>query len=594
MGLADSVVGDGVGAEHGNGNEPVDFQRVKFAYRRSPDQDGVHPVRHPVVIVGAGPVGLTLAIDLAQKGVPVVVLDNDCALSAGSRAICFAKRTLEVFDRLGCGDLMVAKGVSWNLGKVFFREAQIYSFSLLIDAGHERPAFINLQQYYVEGFLVERARALPLIDLRWMNSVVGIEQHADHVALTIDTPDGRHDLTCEWLAACDGSRSAVRELIGEQSKGRMFRDRFLIADVRIKLERPAERWFWFDPPFHPNQSVLLHMQPDGVWRIDFQLGWDADPLEEKKPHNIIPRVKALLGDSTPFELEWASVYTFACQRMDRFRHGRVVFAGDSAHGVSPFGARGANSGVQDAENLAWKLAMVVQGQAPDGLIDSYAAEREYAADENIRHSTRSTDFITPKSEISRMFRDAVLVLARQHPFARTLVNSGRLSTPTILVGSPLSTPDSAQFGGAMVPGTAAADAPVTVANRFNGVDVGQVSDGWLLRHIKGAFTLLVYGHEVAEHIERFAADTARQPPVTVVLVLPRGCVFEGGPPNTLVDRDGCVADRYDMLLGTVYLLRPDQHVCARWRHPSTEDLYSALRRATALTGTGTGIGGDCQ
>ena len=575
MGLADRLVADGAS------NEPVDFQRLRFAYRRSPEQNDAPPVRRPVVVVGAGPVGLALAIDLAQKGVPVVVLDSDCALSIGSRAICFAKRTLEVFDRLGCGEPMVSKGVSWNVGKVFFRESQIYSFNLLTEGGHERPAFINLQQYYVEGFLVERAAALPLIDLRWMNSVVGVEQHTDRVVLTIDTPDGHYDLICEWVAACDGSRSTVRELIGEQSKGRVFRDRFLIADVRIKLERPAERWFWFDPKFHPNQSVLMHMQPDGIWRIDFQLGWDADPLEEKKPHNIIPRVKALLGDNVPFELEWVSVYTFACERMDRFRHGRVVFAGDSAHGVSPFGARGANSGVQDAENLAWKLALVVQGQAPDRLIDTYAAEREYAADENIRHSTRATDFITPKSEISRMFRDAVLVLARKHPFARTLVNSGRLSTPTILLGSQLCTPDSDEFGGAMVPGAAAVDAPVTLTHS----DKELVDrNGWLLRHINGEFTLLVYGYEVPDRVTLFAVNTACQPPVIVVHVLPRGCAAIGGSPNTLVDRDGCVAERYGMIFGTVYLLRPDQHVCARWRQPSAQDLHSALRRAIALTG----------
>jgi len=575
MGLANPVVADV------DSNEAVDFQRLRFEYRRSPDQNGTPPVRRPVVVVGAGPVGLALAIDLAQKGVPVVVLESGCALSTGSRAICFAKRTLEIFDRLGCGEPMVAKGVSWNVGKVFFREAQIYSFDLLTEAGHERPAFINLQQYYVEGFLAERAAALPLIDLRWMNSVGGIEQHPDHVVLTIDTPDGRYDLGCDWVAACDGSRSTVRELIGEQSKGRVFRDRFLIADVRIKLQRPAERWFWFDPPFHPNQSVLVHMQPDGIWRIDFQLGWDADPLEEKKPHNIIPRIKALLGDGVPFELEWASVYTFACQRMDRFRHGRVVFAGDSAHGVSPFGARGANSGVQDAENLAWKLALVVQGQAPDELIDTYGAEREYAADENIRHSTRATDFITPKSEISRMFRDAVLVLARQHPFARTLVNSGRLSSPTILLGSRLCTPDTSEFGGAMVPGAVAADAPVTLTDSRN---EGNERNGWLLRHINGVFTLLVYGYEMPECVTQMVVDMARQPLVTVVHVLPRGCVAGGASPNTLIDRDGCVAKRYDMFPGTVYLLRPDQHVCARWRQASTEDLHRALRRACALTG----------
>jgi 3-(3-hydroxy-phenyl)propionate hydroxylase len=543
----------------------VDFRRLEFEYARHPDQDAPTPARHPVVVVGAGPVGLALAIDLAQRRVPVVLLDNDHTLSTGSRAICFAKRTLEIFDRLGCGDVMVAKGVSWKVGRVFFRDAEVYNFDLLAESGHARPAFINLQQYYVEGYLAQRAAQLPLIDLRWVNKVVGVTQHADHARLTIETPDGRYDLVAEHLVACDGSRSAVRELIGQSAAGRVFRDRFLIADVKMQMNRPAERWFWFDPSFHPNQSVLLHMQPDNVWRIDFQLGWDADPEIEKRPENIIPRVKALLGADAEFELEWASVYTFACQRMARFRHGRVLFAGDSAHGVSPFGARGANSGVQDADNLGWKLALVLQRAAPDALLDSYADEREAAADENILNSTRATDFITPKSEISRLFRDAVLELAREHPFARTLVNSGRLSVPATLHASALNTPDSAPFSGKMVPGAAAADAPVLLADG---------SDGWLLHALGDGFNALVFDSDAP--LRGAAPDGV---PFSIVHIARRGAV---ATPGQWVDRDGLIAERYDLRAGSVVLLRPDQHVCARWREPSADALRQALRRALAL------------
>ena len=151
----------------------MDYQGLVLDYVRSPDQDAPRPVRHPVVVVGAGPVGLSAAIDLAQQGVPVVLLDDDNRLSTGSRAICFAKRTLEIFDRLGCGQRMVDKGVTWNLGKVFFHDEPVYGFNLLPEAGHQRPAFINLQQYYVEGYLFERARALPNLEIRWKHQVTG-------------------------------------------------------------------------------------------------------------------------------------------------------------------------------------------------------------------------------------------------------------------------------------------------------------------------------------------------------------------------------------------------------------------------------------
>jgi len=540
----------------------VDYQKRVFDYRPSADQAAPTPVRRPVAVVGAGPVGLALAIDLAQRGIPVVLLDKDCTLSAGSRAICFAKRTLEIFDRLGCGQAMVDKGVCWSVGRVFFRNQQVYRFDLLPEGGHARPAFINLQQYYVEGFLAERAAQLPLVDLRWKNAVVAAQPHDDHVVLTVDTPDGPYALEAEYVAACDGSRSTLRRLLGLETRGRTFRDRFLIADVRMKHEAPAERWFWFDPEFHPNQSVLLHRQPDGVWRIDFQLGWDADPEEEKKPENIIPRVKALLAQSAlkdfEFELEWASVYTFACLRMERFRHGRVLFAGDAAHGVSPFGARGANSGVQDADNLGWKLAAVLGRQAPDRLLDTYAAEREFAADENIRQSTRSTDFITPKSPVSRLFRDAVLELARTQPFARTLVNSGRLSTPATLVDSTLNTADVDAFAGAMVPGAPAVDAPVSLPD-------GRAAN--LLSRLGAGFTLLFAGVPPAELRDVDGAGVA-------FTLLAIGI--------DIGDPEGLLARRYDLHPGSAILLRPDQHVCARWRQVDAGRVGAAIRHALAL------------
>jgi 3-(3-hydroxy-phenyl)propionate hydroxylase len=525
----------------------------EYAYRQSDEQHTGTVKRHPVVIIGAGPVGLTQALDLAQRGVPCVILDDNNTVSVGSRAVCYAKRTLEVWDRLGLGEEFAAKGVQWKLGKVFFRDDLAYTFDLLPEAQHKMPAMINYQQYYLEERMVHDCDASPLVDLRWKHKVLSIEQGDDVATLTVETPDGIFKMEAQWVIAADGANSDTRRMIGADFTGQFFQDRFLIADVVMKAEFPTERWFWFDPPFHRNQSVLLHKEAADVWRIDFQLGWDADPVEEKKPEKVIPRIQAMLGKDVEFELEWVSVYQFACRRIDQFRHGRVIFAGDAAHQVSPFGARGANTGVQDCDNLSWKLKAVLDGVAPVALIDTYHEERAYAADDNIGNSTRATDFITPKSRSSLRLRNAVLELARTEPFARPLVNSGRLSMPTPYLQSSLNTPDSEAFAGKMLPGTNCADAPIRKEGQ----------DAWLLNQLGQGFTLLSFGP--AQDVS-VAGVTAR--------------VLEVG--KDIEDVQGLVGQRYDGQPGTVYLIRPDQYVAARWRQFDPAQVQAALRRALKL------------
>jgi len=543
-------------------------------YRKAPELLGIPASRYRVVVVGAGPVGLCAALDLARQGIECVLIDEDDRTSEGSRAICFAKRTLEILDRLGAGQRAVDKGVVWNQGKVFLRDRLLYQFNLLPESGHKRPAFINLQQYYLEQFLIERLEHTP-VDVRWRSRVTGVTRHASGVSVTIGTPDGVYALECDFLLACDGSRSPIRTMLGLEAKGQVFRDRFLIADVKMAASFPSERWFWFDPPFHPGQSVLLHKQADDVWRIDFQLGWDADPEQEKQPQRVLPRIRAMLGPDTPFSLEWVSVYTFRCQRMEKFGHGRVFFLGDSAHQVSPFGARGANSGIQDADNFAWKLALVLQGKSPESLLESYDAERIPAADENIRNSTRSTDFITPKSHASRVFRDAALQLAESHGFARGLVNSGRLSLPHTYAASPLSTPDRDGFAGRMRPGSPCADAPLLAGG----------ARAWLLDQLGDAFCGIYFAGSQPPDTGLLARvkGLARMPvPVRPLLLCAAGCAtpWHALGANVFEDSEGLFAGRYDATPGTLYLIRPDQHVAARWRHLELRLLRDALSRAT--------------
>ncbi|APG45723.1 FAD-dependent oxidoreductase [Phaeobacter porticola] len=534
------------------------FEVPLYPYQRSEDQDASVPVRHPVIIIGAGPVGLAAAIDLAQQGIGVVVLDDNDKVSFGSRAICFSKRTLEIADRLGLGDPLVEKGVQWNLGKVFFDDRKVYDFNLLPEAGHARPAFINLQQYYFEEYLVHRLRELQeagaTIDIRGRNKVSAIGTHDDHVTIEIDTPEGAYNIEGDWLIACDGAGSPTRQMLGLDFVGRVFEDNFLIADVIMDADFPTERWFWFDPPFNKGQSALLHKQPDGVWRIDLQLGWDIDKEREKLPENVIPRIREMLGEDVKFELEWVSIYTFQCRRMEKFRHGRVLFAGDAAHQVSPFGARGANSGLQDTDNLCWKLKLVLEDKAPDSLLDTYNAERVHGADENILNSSRSTDFITPKSEMSRLLRDAVLDLSEQYEFARPLVNSGRLSLPCSYVGSSLNSADALHGPARTIPGSPCPDAPT--------------ADGYLLPHLADRFTLLTINAEAPDSFEEAGVTVTR-----LALI-------------THDDKTRALRERY---LGdaesAVYLIRPDQHVAARRPAFDEPQFRAALRRAIGKENT---------
>ena len=391
---------------------------------------GVEKVK--VAIVGGGLTGLTLAADLATRGVEAVLLDDDNSVGvrgASSRGMVWAQKSLEIMDRLGIAQRILDKGVTWSVGKTLSGAEIVYAFNRGDGNASQQPPFVNLQQFYLEWYLVERVRELGKVELRWNNTVTALQPSESSVRLDVETPGGSYAIEADWVIDATGANSPLRAALGLEVDAARHVDRWCICDARcVDLDVP-ERWTWVDAPFNGGRAVWQHMMADNVWRLDYQLESEGDPDEAARLEVAAERVRAHLGSDVDFELVWVGPWAYRTQILERFRAGRVLFAGDAAHVMSPFGARGGNSGIQDADNLGWKLALVLAGKAGPALLDSYDTERRAAALENIRITSRSARFLAPQSPFERRLRDAVLGLSREHAFARALVNTGRLSTP---------------------------------------------------------------------------------------------------------------------------------------------------------------------
>jgi 3-(3-hydroxy-phenyl)propionate hydroxylase len=546
------------------------FDYPVFETRRASELDGNCP-QHPVVIVGAGPIGMTAALTLARYGVRSVVVDQKDTFNDGSRATCIARPSMQIIDSIGAVQPFVDKALGWQFGRSYYGDEQIFRLEMPHPEGEKYLPMYNLQQQYTEKFLHDALARNPLIDMRWQTDVKGVSPRNDSVTLDVSSPHGAYPINAQYVLAADGARSPVRSMMGLRLKGENYEGRYVIADVQMDHDFPTERRAFFEPKSNPGGTILIHKQPDNIWRIDYQLRDGEDEQEALREETIRARVGAILegiGHRKPWDLEWWSIYSANTLLLDDYRHGRVFFIGDSAHIVPIFGVRGLNNGFADAYNIGWKLGLVLNGEAKEALLDSYTPERRGATLDVFANAKKSTRFMTPPSRGWRLAREAALSLSLKHEFPRGLANPRQMQ-PYTYSESPL-TPYAARdadFAGGPVCGSAAPNARLA-------------DGGYLLDRAGLGMTAIVFaGAGLDDSLSALLADLAAIDPHLTVLMVRSA----GGKRGEIADTDGEIARIYGAEPGSLYLLRPDLHVAGRWKQIAPQETVSKEILHTART-----------
>lgn len=547
----------------------------EYPFVPPPELQGGTVVRHPIVIVGGGITGLTLACSLARLGVKAVLIDEDNTVGvkgASSRGICYTQKSLEIFERLGIFERIAAKGTQWSVGRTFAGEDEVYNFDLRQQSNFHlssQPPFINIQQFYIEAFLVDRIRELGAVELRWQNRLTAFEQNTECATLTVETPAGSYRLEAEHVIDATGSHSPLRQWLNVSFDSRRGDDRWCIADVRFSTHPPVERHTWIEAPFNENRAVWQHLMADDVWRIDYQMAPNADPELVSREDVVRERLARQFGPDVEVEIVWVGPYAYRSECVHALRHGRVFLMGDSAKVVSPFGARGGNTGVADADNLAWKLAAVLQGKADAALLESYGDERLEAAQQNVCVTNRTARFLRPADGAERLFRQATIGLAKQYPFARTLINTGRMA-----VANPYSRSRACTYA----PGSAAGQSVQNVAFAWADGSQGRVND--LLDWAAGDLLVLVFGDlspSALQRLRRLCFDA----PVRSVQVL--GIDATPQALEHVLDPKGHLQGACHVFGHAWALVRPDGYLAASGETVNGQ-LVAAIERSLGLRG----------
>lgn len=551
-----------------------------FPFVRPPEMDSATLTRHPVVIVGAGPIGLVLAIQLALHGLRPVLIEADAQVSGGSRALALTRRSMEIFEQCGVSDQFRQHAIVWNEGRSYYKGRVVHELVIPQSENDKFAAMTNLGQCVMEKILVDRAIELG-VDLRFQTRLDDLHQTDDGVTLQLDTPEGQYQLMSGWVVAADGARSTVRRLQNLRFEGESFdKSRFVIADFNIDIDAPPGRRCYFEPPWLPGHSVLMHQAPHNVWRLDYQVPVDISDAQALDQERIRAHIQAhldMIGVDRPWTFEWVTLYKPNALTLARYNHGRVLYCGDAAHLLPVFGVRGMNTGLQDSINLAWKLAAVVGGRTGPAMLDSYSSERVADARQICVEAGRSTRMMAPPTRGYRVLQQAVLSLALEHEFVRGLLH-WRTSHPIDYADSPLTWQDTTEtrFTQGPRPGAPASNVQL---------QAGTPAAGHLLDAVQPAFNVLVFGTD--DELWNTARDdvrAARSTGLQVRLIAVRADGLRPADADAAVhDVQGRAAERWGAMPGAIYVLRPDQHVCARWMAGSPTRVAQVLNHAIGAT-----------
>ncbi len=520
-----------------------------FTYERfAPSLPREKHSHHTIAIAGGGPIGLATALGLAKQGVPSIVIEADNSVCEGSRAICVSRRSLQILQRLGVLEAFMAKGLPWTTGRSYYKDQEVLRFSMPHAATDKLPPMLNMAQYHIEQFLLDEARRFPkLIDIRWASSVTQLQARADGVTLNVSNDLGEYQIDADWLVAADGGQSFIRKSLGLKLEGQAFTGKFVIVDIELHSPFPTERRAWFDCACNPGSTMLMHKQPDNIWRIDYQIPDDADldlAIQEENVRPVVERHLAAIGEGhLPWKYLWSSAYRAGTMTLDNYVHGRVLFAGNAAHAMPIFGVRGLNSGFEDADNLVWKLAMVVKEQAHANLLETYSAERVAAYHVNAYNAGKSTEFMAPGSRGFALMREAALSLSGAHRAMASLLNPRQTSAVAYEVAS--TGGDRLEDG--LQPGQAPVDVPVVWPDG---------APGHLLDRLASNFCLLVLGDADRTSVAQLASQ-ATIPFLTPSQALPKPQLLHFPGP----------ASAHTALAATwgwqrAYLLRPDGYIAS--------------------------------